>query len=123
MPRKPAAKKPKPKKRFEFFITTVPKMRPCEKCGHWIFAGIVDGLHTRADMVQLDDQQSLLAIIAGLQLYSLTRTGLVHLDVYRLQDPKFAGRLPQHRCGTVWPRKVKGAGEIRPSSLTDTPPY
>lgn len=113
----------KPRRRFDHFITTVPVLRPCAVCGRWLAAGIVDGMHTEVDLTQLDQAQALLAIVCGLQLYCLTRTGLVHLDRDRLQDPRFAGRLPEHRCLTVWQSKVPGAGPVLPPSKSDTPPY
>jgi hypothetical protein len=89
----------------------------------WLAAGIVDGIHSEVDMVQLDDSQSLLALIAGLQLFSMTRTGLVHLDRYRLEDPRFSGRLPEHRCNIRWESNIPGAGPVTPTSRTETPPY
>jgi hypothetical protein len=116
-------KKPKPKKRFEFFITTIPKIRPCQRCGSWLAAGITDGMHVKADLTQLSPRLALIAAITNVQMYSLTRTGLVHLDKYRLQDLRFQGRLPEHRCGVVWPAEVEGAGPVQSSRHSDTPPY
>lgn len=109
--------------RPEFFITTVPVIRPCRACGVWLAAGIAEGEHVRADLTALDQIQAMLATIASVRLYALTRTGLVELDRYRLLDPAFTGRFPEHRCGTVWESRLTGGGGLAKPDKTDTPPF
>lgn len=115
-------KKPKPPRFFRHFDTTIPKIQPCA-CGVWLAAGISEGIHVKIDIVALDRAQAVLATIARVRLYALTRTGLVELDQYRLTDPKFGRPYPVHRCGVVWESRLTPGGPIRRTSQTDTPPY
>lgn len=116
---------PKAKKvpRPEFFITTVPVIKPCRACGVWLAAGIAEGEHIRIDLTALDPVQAVLATIATVRLYALTRTGLVELDRYRLQDPAFTGRFPEHRCGTEWEARLTAGGALHKPDKTDIPPF
>lgn len=123
MPRKPTKKAAKPKKRFVHFETTIPVFKRCAGCQAWVAAGVVDGIHVKADLATLGPTEALFACMAGLQLYSMTRIGLVHLDRYRLEDSKFSGRLPEHRCGVVWPVPEVGATRVQQGVSLDNPPY
>lgn len=119
----PKAKKAKVFARPEHFITTVPVIRPCRRCQWWVAAGISEGIHVVVDLTALDAEQTILAMLVKLRVFCLTRTGLVELDTYRLRDPRFASRLPQHRCDMRWPVKVIGAGPVAPPTNSDIPPY
>lgn len=119
MVQKPKKKPPRP----DPLITTVPVIRPCARCGAWLAAGIAEGIHAEVDLVALDAQQVIMAMMVKLDLYCLTRTGLVYMDPSRVQDPRFASRLPEHRCAMRWEAKLQGAGPIVPPVQTDTPPY
>jgi hypothetical protein len=53
----------------------------------------------------------------------MRRSGLIELDSYRIQDPKFGARYPEHRCGVRWPARLPGGGRLDSGSAADTPPY
>lgn len=118
-----AQKELKKKPHHEHLITTVPVIRICASCGVWLAAGIAEGMHVQVDLVILDSTQSILAMFSGLQLFAMMRTGLVTLDRYRLADPRFSGKFPEHRCGTVWESRTIGAGRMTRPGPTDIPPY
>lgn len=113
----------KPPRRFAHFDTTVPVVRPCSRCRRWLAAGISEGIHVEVDFVQLDPGQAIVAALTGIQLYSISRIGVVYLDECRLTDPRFSGRQPEHRCDIVWESKVAGAGRGSTPVVNDTPPY
>jgi hypothetical protein len=117
----PKAKKPKV--RPEHFVTTIPVIRPCQRCGVWLAAGIAEGMHVEADLTALDPEQTVLAMLLKLRLFCLTRIGLVELDTYRLQDPQFAARLPEHRCGVPWVSRLPAGGPIQTPTADAVPPY
>jgi hypothetical protein len=79
-------------------------------------------MHTEVDIVALALNQQLWAILRGIQLYKLTRVGLLHLDQSRIQDPEGA-RYPEHRCEIRWPIQPVPSlpAYIPPNS--DIPPY
>jgi hypothetical protein len=107
-----------------FFETTIPVIKPCRRCGVWLAAGVAEGIHAEVEFVVLDPTQSVLAKIAGLELYALTRTGLVQLDDYRLRDERFSSKYPEHQCGVVWTSNLPGAGDQRPNAAqSHIPPY
>lgn len=105
-----------------YFETTIPVVRPCRRCAVWLAAGVSEGLHVEAEFVVLDPGQSVLAVLLGLRLFALRRTGLIFMDDWRLQDPAFDAYIPEHRCGVKWECRITGAGDIRPVK-SDTPPY
>lgn len=118
-----AQKKTKSRPHHEHMVTTLPVIRICGRCGVWLAAGIAEGMHVRADLVMLDATQSILAMFSGLRLFAVMRTGLVELDRYRMGDPRFSGKFPEHRCGTVWESRTTGAGQMTRPGPTDIPPY
>lgn len=108
--------------RPEFFVTTVPVVRPCSRCAVWLAAGLSEGMHVQAEFTALDPTQTVQAVLLGLRLFAITRTGLVHLDDDRLRDERYSARFPQHRCGVVWESRLPG-GDIRPVRDPLVPPY
>lgn len=122
-PKKKANPKPKKPRFHRHLDTTIPVVKPCSVCGVWLAAGISEGLHTACDLTALDVTQQVLATFAGVRLYAITRTGLVELDRYRLTDPKFGGRFPRHRCGTVWESRLPGVGWRGFGAPSDAPPF
>ena len=107
-----------------FFETTIPVVKPCRRCGVWLAAGVAEGMHVEAEFTALDPTQAFMAKLMGLRLYALTRTGLVDLDDYRLQDPRFTARFPEHKCGQVWESRLVGGGDTRPTlANSQIPPY
>lgn len=118
---------PKKKKRAiprpVYFQTTIPVVRRCARCGVWLAAALVDGLHVLVDLVQLDPVQAALAALANVQLYSPSPVGFVHMYQERWRDSKHTGRMPEHRCGVVWEPRVSGAGPTTQLSPDDIPPY
>ena len=107
-----------------FFETTIPVVRPCRRCGVWLAAGVAEGMHVEAEFVALDAVQRVLVTIMGLRMFALTRTGLIHMDDYRLRDGRWSTYFPEHRCGVVWTSNLPGAGDQRPSAIqAQTPPY
>jgi hypothetical protein len=117
------AKRKKPRVRPEHFITTVPVIRPCARCGVWLAAGISEGMHVQAELTALDAEQTILAMLVKLRLFCLTRTGLVELDTYRLRDERFVSRLPEHRCGIPWESRLQAGGRVLTPAVETTPPY
>ena len=113
MARKPAPKKPR---FFRYFDTTIPVLKTCRLCGVWLAAAISEGQHVQADLTALDIVQQQLVILGGGRLFSFTRMSLVHLDAYRLTDPKFGVRYPGHRCGVKWEARL---GTPVPQGLSD----
>ncbi len=118
-----ATKKIKKPRFFRYFDTTIPKFQTCSRCRCWLAAGVAEGLHVKVDLVALDLTQQMIATLGGIRLYALTRTGLVELDAYRLQDPKFKGRYPAHRCDIRWESRLPPGGPVGIGSTSDIPPY
>lgn len=117
-----------PKKRARvrpvFFETTLPVVKPCRHCHVWLAAGMAEGMHVQAEFTALDPTQAFVCMAMGLRLFAITRSGLVWLDDYRLQDPAFTAYFPEHRCGVVWESRVIGPGDIRPTLVSrHIPPY
>lgn len=107
-----------------FFETTIPVIKPCVRCGVWLAAGVSEGEHVQVEFTVLDPTQSVMCMLMGLRLFVLTRSGLVWMDDYRLQDPRFSAYQPEHRCGSTWESRVQGAGEMRPTRVNaHIPPY
>lgn len=115
------SKKKKPIPRPVHFDTTVPVIRPCRRCGVWLAAGIAEGIHSEAEIGPVDSGQQIQAILMGIPLYNLSRTGLVEMDQSRLQAPRGAV-YPGHRCGVTWERRIIGAGIVKKQQPTE-PPY
>lgn len=122
MPRKTAPKTKKPRF-FRHFDTTIPVLRPCARCGCWLAAGIAEGMHVQIGLVALDIVQQQIATLGRMRLYALTRTGLIELDAYRLQDPKFGARYAEHRCNIRWESRLTRGGPVQMGSTSDIPPY
>jgi hypothetical protein len=118
-PKKKAKEKPVLQRSL---ITTIPVIRPCQVCGVWLAAGIAEGIHVQADLTPLDSGQAMIAVLSRIQLFCLTRTGLVHLDQSRIQAP-FGAIYPEHRHGLVWPVKLQGGGAWLAPQTDDSPPY
>lgn len=117
---------PKRKKaipRPSYFITTVPVIRCCERCGSVLAAGIAEGMHVRADLTPLDDWQSAMAILVRLRLFAISRAGLVEMDRYRMTDSRFQTRYPEHRCGVVWPNRLPSCNAVHNPVRDDSPPF
>lgn len=113
-------KKPKARPRMVHFETTIPSIRSCSRCGVWLAAGVAEGLKVQVEFVPLDRGQQLWAILNGIELYAITRNGLVHLPAWRMSDPRFPARYPAHRCDVNWPKPM---GAVHRPSRQDIPPY
>ena len=109
--------------RPSFFITTIPVIRLCERCGVPLAAGISEGMHVRMDLTPLDDWQCMMVILAKLRLFSMSRTGLVEMDHHRMTDPRFRPRYPEHRCGVVWPNRLQVSNPVPHLVKDDSPPF
>lgn len=103
-----------------YFETTIPVIRPCRRCGVWLAAGVAEGIRVSVEFTTLDTMQALWATFQRIELYCITRTGLVHMDSTRLAGRRPGALHPEHRCNVVWPR-VDGT-LIDPRRVT-TPPY
>lgn len=114
-----ASRRKKPIPRFVHFETTIPVIRRC-RCGVWLAAGVAEGQKAEVEFVPLDLGQQVWAIVRKIELYCLRRSGLVHMDAMRLQNPPGAV-YPQHRCDVVWPKQDGNVVCGRHDS--DTPPY
>lgn len=101
------------------FETTIPVIRPCSRCGVWLAAGVAEGLKAEIEFTVLDMGQQIWAIVQGIDLYCLRRSGLVYMDASRLADPPGA-IYPQHRCDIAWPKVL---GEVKLIQKPTVPPY
>lgn len=107
---------------FEHFATTIPVIRTCSRCGVWLAAALSEGLHVTVDLTPLHITQAMSAVLLRLELYCITRTGLLHMDPWRITEPP--GELyAAHRCGHVWPRVTPGAGYRPKPPLSEIPPF
>jgi hypothetical protein len=117
MPKKPAKKRAIP--RPVHFETTIPVIRPCQRCGVWFAAGVAEGLKAEVEFTVLDLGQQIWAITQKIELYCIRRSGLVYMDASRLSQPPGA-IYPQHKCHITWPKVL---GEVQRIVKSDTPPY
>jgi hypothetical protein len=84
-------------------ITTQPKVTLC-RCGATILFGYAEGLPVRADPIPLNQAGLLAAILTQRGPWRLTRTGLVYLYDYRIQDTTIQGpNLISHQCDAMPP--------------------
>ena len=104
-----------------YFETTIPVIRPCRLCGSWLAAGVAEGVKAQVDLVILEPAQLLLAVIAGIDLYVLRRTGLIRMDTLRLQGRHLGRLYPQHRCDFKWP--IVPRSDFSILSHPNDPPY
>lgn len=115
---------PKPKRarpRPVHFETTIPVVRPCSSCGVWLAAGVAEGVKAEAELVALESHQVVWAILQKIDLYVLRRTGLIYMDISRLQGRHLGRLYPQHHCHIVWPRNPKT--DLSALRHPDVPPY
>jgi hypothetical protein len=84
---------------FRYFETTAPAVVTCWRCSKPTVYGLAEGVIARADITPISGAQEAAAIRAGLQTYTLRRTGLVQRDAYRRSDPALASPvLATHVC-------------------------
>ena len=105
-----------------YFETTIPSIRACRGCGVWVAAGRAEGMKVQAEIVVLSPRQIVQAILLGVELCVLRRTGLIHMDALRLSGRNLGYLYPQHYCHVKWPSEVEGAG-LPTSRYPDTPPF
>lgn len=83
-------------------ITTPVTADLCPRCKAVILIGWAEGLHARVDPTPLNRDGEIATLLAGLQTYTLTRSGLVHRDATRIAGgtlSKCGRTVPQHKCG------------------------
>lgn len=71
------------------------------RCGAPVLTGHAEGLLARVDLTPLNRAGEIHALCAGLQTYTLTRTGLVHRDACRIAGGSLTGAGPvlaEHAC-------------------------
>lgn len=74
------------------------------RCGATVLTGHAEGLLARVDLTPLNRGGEIHALCAGLQTYTLTRTGLVHRDATRIAGGSLDGPvLAEHRCHRLIP--------------------
>lgn len=100
--------------------TTIPVIRQCARCSVRFAAGVAEGVKAEVEFVVLDPGQAVWAILHGIELYCIRRTGLVHMDAMRLSGPRLGCLYPQHRCDIKWPIVLGDVRKIQPSPI---PPY
>jgi hypothetical protein len=85
---------------FRHLETTVATVHTCQRCRTPVLFGLAEGLPARAEFRPLDTlRDEPRVVLAGLQTYTLTRTGLVHRDAGRRSDPTLTGPvLAEHDC-------------------------
>src|SRR5688500_14484681 len=86
--------------------TTNAKPTTHPRCGAVVLTGHAEGLHARVDLTPLNRAGEIAAICAGLQTYTLTRSGLVHRDTTRIAGTALTGAGPvlaEHRCHRTVP--------------------
>lgn len=82
-------------------ITTTVKVSEHLRCGAPVLTGHAEGLLARVDLTPLNRAGEIHTLVAGLQTYTLSRTGLVHRDADRIGGDSLADLgpvLPEHRC-------------------------
>lgn len=108
---------------FAYLVTTPPVVRTCPRCQRPTLTGLAEGLRAIADPTALDRPQQIQAALLGLQLYWITRTGLVHVDQSRARANHRHPTAPEHRCTLVWPTNTNNPTTPQPTRHTDQPPY
>jgi hypothetical protein len=80
--------------------TTAPLVHTCRRCDRPVIYGLAEGIPARVDPAPLAGPLAeALAVVAGRQTYTLTRTGLVQRDAGRRSDPSLTGPvLAAHHC-------------------------
>ena len=76
------------------------------RCGATVLTGHAEGLFARVDLTPLNRAGEIHALVAGLQTYTLSRTGLVHRDAGRIAGQALADMGPvlaEHRCHRLIP--------------------
>lgn len=111
---------PRRKIRPVYFETTIPVVRLCA-CGVWFAAGVAEGQKAEVELTVLDLGQKLWAITRRIELFVITRTGLVGMDQSRIHDPRYSALMPQHYCHVKWP--VPPPAPFVNSQATSIPPY
>lgn len=85
-------------------LVTTPAIPAIHHCGAVILAGVAEGLPARVDPTPLNSVGHTAAIIAGHHIYRLTKSGLVEIDVDRINSRTIHGPLlPSHQCDRIWP--------------------
>jgi len=87
-------------------ITTTVKVDTHLRCGAPVLTGHAEGLLARVDLAPLNRDGEIHALCAGLQTYTLSRTGLVHRDATRIAGDTLADMGPvlaEHRCHRLIP--------------------
>lgn len=97
-------------------------------CGAPVLVGLAEGLTARVDLTPLNRAGEIVALIVGLQTYTLTRAGLVHRDARRIAGTslRHAGPvLSEHRCGRQTPTEHRShtAPPAAAPAVGDTPGY
>lgn len=96
---------PADRRRHDHFITTPATGSVC-RCRAVILTGIAEGIHTRVDLIALNRDGEVGALLSGLNTYTLARTGLIRRDAWRIGDTVLARAGPvlaEHRCGRETP--------------------
>ncbi|WP_203843577.1 hypothetical protein [Winogradskya humida] len=89
----------KPVRGFVHLETTAPYVQTCPRCRRSILYGLAEGIAARVDVVPISGTQEAAAAAAGIQTFTLRRTGLVQRDAIRRTDPALASPvLAEHRC-------------------------
>ncbi|MFD6770620.1 hypothetical protein ACFWC6_30855 [Micromonospora chalcea] len=108
-------------------VTTAVKVAAHPRCGATVLTGHAEGLFARVDLTPLNRDGEIHALCAGLQTYTLTRTGLVHRDAGRIADTslcKAGPVLAEHRCHRLIPADQQAPTVPPPEAVrTDACPY
>lgn len=106
-------------------ITTAVAGSVHPRCGTPVLTGIAEGLLARVDLTPLNRAGEIRALIAGLQTYTLTRTGLVHRDACRIAGTALTGPvLAEHACHHRIPAEHRAStAAVRTAPPTEGIPF
>lgn len=107
-------------------ITTAANGALCPRCRAIVLLGVAEGLTARVDLTPINRAGEIAALLANLQTYSLSRTGLVHRDAGRIGGSKLRGPvLAQHQCGRQIQviHRATTAPPVPAAVADDRPPY
>lgn len=95
-------------------------------CGAAVLFGLAEGLTAWVDLTALNQAGEIAAILAGLQTYTLARSGLIHRDAGRIAGTSLRDRpvLAEHQCHRLIPadHRTTTTPPAR-TAVTDVPAY
>jgi hypothetical protein len=93
---------------MSYLQTTPVAVTGCPRCRQPILTGVAEGIRARVDPVAINHTGLIAAILAGRDVYRLTRAGLVLLDQDRIKSQSIHGPMvTAHKCGHPIPAQYR----------------